>query len=142
MALVARCITTLQLRVLSTYSAEKFCWFIFTTHRTSKRVLAQTQYLYLYCKKCWIHKLSLSCLLEHSIVTAILPRIWREAHVVPAYSEGDFSDTLNNRSVSQISNCCNVMEQIVSQTHMFVLISDRLKTASQFVFLNHKSTVK
>ena len=66
---------------------------------------------------------SFSRLLKLSLSSTIVPKCWKQAHVLPIFRKGDGSDFGNYRPVSLLNICSKVCEKLVFK-YLFNLSRD------------------
>jgi len=76
-----------------------------------------------------------------SLISGIVPQMWRTAVVVPIYKKGPADRAVNYRPVSLTSVACRVMEKIVSSSMISFLRANNLISSEQHGFLSRRSTV-
>lgn len=82
----------------------------------------------------------LTCIINTSVVTSIVPTAWKHALVIPLFKSGDVSDFNNFRLISLLPIVFKVLEKIVAHqlTHFFE--TKKLSSKSQHGFRPKLST--
>jgi hypothetical protein len=76
-----------------------------------------------------------------SLISGIVPKVWRSAIVVPIFKKGPADCAENYRPVSLTSVVCRVMEKIISLSMISFLRANNLISTEQHGFLSKRSTV-
>ena len=81
----------------------------------------------------------LTCIMQHSLNTGVVPADWRAAKVIPIYKKGDKSDPKNYRPISITSLVSKTFEHILSHAIMDHLEVNNLLTEVQHGFRKRHS---
>ncbi len=82
----------------------------------------------------------LTCIVNTSIVTGIVPTAWKHALVIPLFKSGDVSDFNNFRPVSLLPIISKILEKIVANQLTHFLETKKLLSNSQRGFRPKLST--
>ncbi len=82
----------------------------------------------------------LTCIVNTSIVTGIVPIAWKRALVIPLFKSGDVSDFNNFRPVSLLPIISKILEKIVASKLTHFLETKKLLSNSQHGFRPKLST--
>ena len=82
----------------------------------------------------------ITCIINTSIVTGIVPTVWKHALVIPLHKEGDVNDVSNYRPISKLPILSKILEKIVTIQLVNYLESNQLLSNSQHGFRPKLST--
>ena len=82
----------------------------------------------------------ITCIINTSLVTGIVPTVWKHALVIPLHKEGDVNDVNNYRPISKLPILSKVLEKIVTMQLVNYLESNNLLSNSQHGFRPRLST--
>ncbi|XP_071959921.1 uncharacterized protein [Antedon mediterranea] len=82
----------------------------------------------------------LSKMFSNSLKEGIVPRNWKEAHIVPILKKGSRVEVNNYRPVSLTAVCCKVMESIVRDSLIKHFVNNNLLSEHRHGFRSGRST--
>ena len=82
----------------------------------------------------------LTCIVNTSLVTGIIPNVWKHALVTPLHKKGDVNDVNNYRPISKLPIMSKILEKIVATQLINYLESNNLLSTSQHGFRPKLST--
>ena len=84
---------------------------------------------------------SVTRILNHSLISGVVPQDWKIARVTPVYKrKGDKNDRSNYRPISVLGSISMIMEREVHSQILSYFIKHDLITIDQFAFLKNHST--
>jgi hypothetical protein len=84
--------------------------------------------------------LPLYLIFNQSLISGVLPDMWKQSLVIPLYKSKSRYDPLNYRPVSLTSVCCKSMERVLASYLTEYLESNDILSPHQFGFRRHRST--
>ena len=73
----------------------------------------------------------LTCIVNTSLVTGIIPTVWKHALVIPLHKKGDVNDVNNYRPISKLPIMSKMLEKIVATQLTNYIESNNLLSTSQ-----------
>ena len=84
----------------------------------------------------------LHILFNYSFENGVVPKVWKEATVLPLYKgKGKVDDAANYRPISLTSNICKAMEKVIKSELLKFFEATSAITKNQFGFMQHRSTL-